>query len=84
MYSTENKINVMAEGELRNVCGEDVSVMRGSYDYYGPDGVKYTVDWYADETGDTRYKESHLKIIFFTRFSPERCTPPSASGAKPP
>jgi len=51
MYSTENKINVMAEGELRNVCGEDVSVMRGSYDYYGPDGVKYTVDWYADETG---------------------------------
>ena len=54
MYSTENKINVMAEGELRNVCGEDVSVMRGSYDYYGPDGVKYTVDWYADETGDLR------------------------------
>ena len=52
MYSTENKINVMAEGELRNVCNEDVTVMRGSYDYYGPDGVKYTVDWYADETGD--------------------------------
>ena len=51
MYSTENKINVMAEGELRNVCNEDVTVMRGSYDYYGPDGVKYTVDWYADETG---------------------------------
>ena len=55
MYATENKINVMAEGELRNVCGEDVSVMRGSYDYYGPDGVKYTVDWYADETGDTKH-----------------------------
>ena len=42
---------VMAEGELRNVCNEDVTVMRGSYDYYGPVGVKYTVDWYADETG---------------------------------
>ena len=52
MYSTENKINVMAEGELRNICNEDVTVMRGSYDYYGPDGVKYTVDWYADETGN--------------------------------
>ena len=51
MFSTENKINVMAEGELRNICNEDVTVMKGSYDYYGPDGVKYTVDWYADETG---------------------------------
>jgi len=51
MFSTENKINVMGEGELRNVCNEDVTVMKGSYDYYGPDGVKYTVDWYADETG---------------------------------
>ena len=60
MYSTENKINVMAEGELRNVCGEDVSVMRGSYDYYGPDGVKYTVDWYADETGDLRLSRLSL------------------------
>ena len=25
--------------------------MSGSYDYYGPDGVMYKVDWYADETG---------------------------------
>ena len=51
MYSTENKINVMHEGELKNVCNEDVTVMRGSYDYIGPDGNKYTVDWYADEDG---------------------------------
>ena len=49
--STENQINVMAEGELRTVCDEEVTVMRGSYDYYGPDGVKYTVDWVADEHG---------------------------------
>lgn len=52
MFSTENKINVMAAGELRNVCSQDVTVMRGSYDYWGPDGVQYTVDWYADETGN--------------------------------
>ena len=64
----------MSEGRLKKVCGEEVSelslrrdvpqvtVMTGSYDYTGPDGVKYQVtiwrwqallqvDWYADETG---------------------------------
>jgi len=51
MYKTANDINVMAEGELRTVCDEDVSVMRGSYEYIGPDGNTYKVEWYADETG---------------------------------
>ena len=51
MYKTANDINAMAEGELRNICDEDVSVMTGSYDYKGPDGKTYKVDWYADETG---------------------------------
>eukprot|EP00092_Neocalanus_flemingeri_P101217 GFUD01129408.1.p1 GENE.GFUD01129408.1~~GFUD01129408.1.p1 ORF type:complete len:144 (+),score=36.47 GFUD01129408.1:36-434(+) len=51
MFKTANDINVMAEGELRNICDEDVSVMKGSYDYVGPDGNTYKVDWYADETG---------------------------------
>ena len=51
MFKTENKINVMGQGELRTICDEEVSVMRGSYDYYGPDGKVYKVDWYADETG---------------------------------
>lgn len=51
MYKTANDINVMAEGELKNICDEDVSVMKGSYDYIGPDGVTYKVEWYADETG---------------------------------
>merc|ERR1712098_509938 len=41
----------MGEGELKEICGENVSVMKGSYDYVGPDGVTYKVDWYADETG---------------------------------
>ena len=58
MYKTENKINVMGQGELRTICDEEVSVMRGSYDYYGPDGKVYKVDWYADETG-----QSHVKYI---------------------
>jgi hypothetical protein len=26
-------------------------VMKGSYSYTGADGLPYTVDWYADETG---------------------------------
>ena len=51
MFKTANNINAMAEGELRNICDEDVSVMTGSYDYKGPDGKTYKVDWYADETG---------------------------------
>ena len=51
MYQTANDISVMAEGELKNICDEDVSVMRGSYEYVGPDGNTYKVEWYADETG---------------------------------
>jgi len=51
MYSTANDINVMAEGELKNICDEDVSIMKGSYDYVGADGKTYKVEWYADETG---------------------------------
>jgi len=51
MYQTANDINVMAEGELKNICDEDVSVMKGSYEYVGPDGNTYKVEWYADETG---------------------------------
>ena len=35
----------------KTVCDEDVSVMKGSYDYIGPDGNTYKVEWYADETG---------------------------------
>ena len=62
MYSTENKINVMHEGELKNVCNEDVTVMRGSYDWYGPDGVRYQVDWYADEEGKSHRRASACKV----------------------
>ena len=50
-FETENDIKQEATGELRNVDGADVVVMRGSYSYIGADGQTYTVDWYADETG---------------------------------
>ena len=86
MFSTENKINVMAAGELRNVCSQDVTVMRGSYDYWGPDGVQYTVDWYADETGNKYFYHhgapTHLPVC--GRFPPQRCPPAQARGAQPP
>ena len=72
MFSTENKINVMAAGELRNVCSQDVTVMRGSYDYWGPDGVQYTVDWYADETGNKYFlpPRNPLASLFAAGFHP--------------
>ncbi|XP_058818243.1 endocuticle structural glycoprotein ABD-5-like [Topomyia yanbarensis] len=31
--------------------GSEVLVINGFYSYIGPDGVKYTVSYYADETG---------------------------------
>merc|ERR1712045_956979 len=50
-FETENDIKQEAEGELREVDGTEVVVMRGSYSYIGADGQEYVVDWYADETG---------------------------------
>ena len=50
-FETENDIKQEAEGELREVDGTQVVVMKGSYSYIGADGQTYTVDWYADETG---------------------------------
>merc|ERR1712012_10457 len=50
-FETENDIKQEASGELRNVDGADVVVMKGSYSYVGADGLTYQVDWYADETG---------------------------------
>ena len=36
---------------MKRVGLENVMVMRGSYQYVGPDGILYEVDWFADETG---------------------------------
>merc|ERR1712203_402243 len=50
-FETENDISQSAEGTMKNVDGEDVVTMKGSYSYVGVDGNTWTVDWYADETG---------------------------------
>ncbi|XP_030023460.2 endocuticle structural protein SgAbd-6-like [Manduca sexta] len=40
------------EGELKNAGTEDeIYVVRGSFSWVGPDGVKYTVHYVADENG---------------------------------
>ncbi len=50
-FESENGIKQEATGTMRLVDDTEVSVMKGSYSYIGADGVTYTVDWYADETG---------------------------------
>jgi len=50
-FETENGIKQEATGTIRNVDDVDVSVMTGSYEFTGADGVLYAVEWYADETG---------------------------------
>jgi len=50
-FETENGIKQEATGSIRNVDDVDVSVMTGSYEFTGADGVVYAVEWYADETG---------------------------------
>jgi len=50
-FETENGIKQEATGSVRNVDDVDVSVMKGSYEFTGADGIVYAVEWYADETG---------------------------------
>ena len=50
-YETGNGISQDVTGSMKVVDEEEVYVMSGSYSYPGPDGLVYTVDWYADETG---------------------------------
>merc|ERR1719336_3726748 len=51
-FETENDIKQEAEGTMKNIDGTDVVVMKGSYSYVGVDGQTWTVEWFADETGD--------------------------------
>ncbi|XP_040581928.1 uncharacterized protein [Lepeophtheirus salmonis] len=50
-FQSENGIKQEAEGTTKFVGDTEVVVMKGSYEYVGPDGQTYVVDWYADETG---------------------------------
>ncbi|QQP55112.1 Cuticular protein RR1 motif 44 [Caligus rogercresseyi] len=50
-FASDNGISQEAFGSTKIIDGVEVVVMRGSYSYMGPDGLVYTVDWTADETG---------------------------------
>jgi len=50
-FETANGIKQEATGTVRNVDDVDVTVMTGSYEFIGADGVVYAVEWYADESG---------------------------------
>ena len=44
---------------MKKVGDTEVVVMRGSYEYLGPDGQTYVVNWVADENG-FRPEASHI------------------------
>lgn len=50
-YESANGIKQEASGSLRLVDGSEATVMRGSYEFIGADGIVYAVEWFADETG---------------------------------
>ena len=50
-YEAANGIKQEATGTLRLIDDSRVSVMRGSYEFVGADGIVYAVEWFADETG---------------------------------
>lgn len=50
-YEAANGIKQEATGTLRQIDDTRVSVMRGSYEFVGADGIVYAVEWFADETG---------------------------------
>eukprot|EP00095_Tigriopus_kingsejongensis_P012394 maker-scaffold1164_size58058-snap-gene-0.13 protein:Tk12394 transcript:maker-scaffold1164_size58058-snap-gene-0.13-mRNA-1 annotation:"transport protein sec61 subunit beta" len=50
-FETSNGIKQEARGEIRVVDNHPVVVMEGSYSYPGTDGLTYSVNWFADETG---------------------------------
>jgi hypothetical protein len=50
-FEIANGIQQNSVGTVRIVDDTEVTVMKGSYSYIGPDDVTYTVNWYADETG---------------------------------
>ncbi|XP_066139267.1 flexible cuticle protein 12-like [Euwallacea fornicatus] len=51
-FETSNGISQQEEGELTNPGSENESIaVRGSFQYTGPDGVVYQVNYVADDNG---------------------------------
>ncbi|KAF5299956.1 hypothetical protein FQA39_LY11329 [Lamprigera yunnana] len=52
-YETGNAIVAQQRGYLKNVGNPqtEAQVVEGSYSYIGPDGIQYTVTYFADENG---------------------------------
>ncbi|XP_040582776.1 uncharacterized protein [Lepeophtheirus salmonis] len=50
-FEAENGIRQTSSGSTVTIGEESVVVMKGSYEYVGPDGQTYVVDWIADENG---------------------------------
>nr|XP_040582151.1 pupal cuticle protein 36-like [Lepeophtheirus salmonis] len=51
VFEAENGIKQEAVGSTVTIGEESVITMKGSYEYIGPDGQTYVVDWIADENG---------------------------------